>query len=207
MLLAGGIAVADISLGVVDGTTPAALAQVATLGTPPPDSEASAAPAEELSSEDSMLAYAACMRENGVETDDPQFDINGDLISKPTFDKGKVDEVFQAASEVCGDLLLALKPALDPALQAEQTENALRFAACMRDQGLDWPDPASDGSKFTGSEIKVDKGSPEFAAAFEVCGDELALDAAEGEGKSEWSRLAVIAKVTLKAHTSLGRHE
>ena len=185
MLLAGGIAVVDNGPDLIDGTTPAALAQVATLGTPPPDAEASAAPAEELSAEDSMLAYAACMRENGVETDDPQFDINGDLISKPTYDKGKEGETFQAASEACGDLLLALKPALDPALQAEQTENALRFAACMRDQGLDWPDPAPDGSKFAGSEVKVDKGSPEFAAAFEACGDELAVDAAEGEGKSD----------------------
>jgi hypothetical protein len=69
-----------------------------------------------------------------------------------------------------------MKPALDPALQAEQTEAALRFAACMRDQGLDWPDPAADGSKFAGSDVKVDKKSPEFQAAFEVCNEELAVE-------------------------------
>ena len=185
MLLAGGIAIVDSGLGTVDGTTPAARAQVATLGTPPPDAEASTAPTEELSAEDSMLAYTACMRENGVETDDPQFDVNGDLVSKPTFDRGKEDETFRAASEACGDLLLALKPALDPALQAEQTENALRFAACMRDQGLDWPDPAPDGSKFASADFKIDKVSPEFFAAFEVCDQELATDAIEESGKSD----------------------
>lgn len=180
-----GLVTVSTGLAVVDGTTPAALAQVATLGSPPPDAEASAAPIEELSAEDSMLAYAACMRENGVATEDPQFDINGNLISKPAFkaalDKSQGDETFLAASDICGDLLMALKPALDPALQAEQTESALRFAACMREQGLEWPDPAPDGSKFAGSDFKLDKKSPEFAATFEACSDELALDGAGGK--------------------------
>jgi hypothetical protein len=120
------------------------------------------------------------MREHGIETDDPQFDVNGNLVSKPAFKAalkpGEGDGDFAAAQAVCGDYLVAMKPALDPALQAEQTEAALRFAACMRDQGLDWPDPAADGSKFAGSDVKVDKKSPEFQAAFEVCNEELAVE-------------------------------
>ena len=51
-------------------------------------------------------------------------------------------------------------------------------AGCMRDQGLDWPDPAADGSKFAGSDVKIDKKSPEFQAAFEVCDEALAAEAA-----------------------------
>jgi hypothetical protein len=133
-----------------------------------------------LSAEDSLIAYAACMREHGIETDDPQFDVSGNLVSKPAFKaalkSGEGDETFAAAQADCGDYLVAMKPALDPALQAEQTEAALRFAACMRDQGLDWPDPAADGSKFAGSDVKVDKKSPEFQAAFEVCNEELAVE-------------------------------
>jgi hypothetical protein len=179
-LIAGGLALASIGLAAFAETTPTAKAQVATLGTPPPSPQASSTPAPELSAEDSLVAYAACMREHGIETDDPQFDVSGNLVSKPAFKaalkSGEGDETFAAAQADCGDYLVAMKPALDPALQAEQTEAALRFAACMRDQGLDWPDPAADGSKFAGSDVKVDKKSPEFQAAFEVCNEELAVE-------------------------------
>jgi len=187
MLIAGGLALAGIGLAAIAETTPTAQAQVATLGTPPPSPEASTTPTPEPSAEDSLLAYAACMREHGIETDDPQFDVNGNLVSKPAFKaalkSGEGDEAFAAAQADCGDHLVAMKPALDPALQAEQTEAALRFAACMRDQGLDWPDPAADGTKFAGSDVEIDKKSPEFHAAFEVCDDELAIEDASGAGQ------------------------
>ena len=187
MLIAGGLALASIGLAAVAETTPTAQAQVATLGTPPPSPQASTSPTPELSAEDSLIAYAACMREHGIETDDPRFDVNGNLVSKPAFKaalkSGEGDESFAAAQADCGDHLAAMKPALDPALQAEQTEAALRFAACMRDQGLDWPDPAGDGSKLAGSDVEFDKKSPEFQAAFEVCRDELAVEDASGAGQ------------------------
>jgi len=165
-----------------------ALAQVATLGSPPPEAEASsaAAAAEELSEHDAMLAYAECMRDNGVEVTDPVFDASGGLVGGLEFEGGKEaapkdakGKSFQVASEACGDFLVAFKPALDPALGAEQTEAALRFAVCMREQGLDWPDPAPDGTKFAGAEIKIDKKSAEFQAAYGVCDEALALDAVE----------------------------
>jgi hypothetical protein len=187
VLVAGGLALASIGLAAVAETTPTAEAQVATLGTPPPSPQASTTPTPESSAEDSLLAYAACMREHGIETDDPQFDVNGNLVSKPAFKavlkSGEGDEAFAAAQADCGHHLVAMKPALDLAQQAEQTEAALRFAACMRDQGLDWPDPAADGSKFAGSDVKIDKKSAEFQAAFEACGDELAVEAASGAGQ------------------------
>jgi hypothetical protein len=158
-----------------------ALAQVATLGSPPPVAEASLAPAEELSEHDAMLAYVECMRDNGVEVTDPIFDASGNLVDGLEFEGGKdaKSEDFQAASEACGDFLVAFKPAADPALEAEQTEAALHFAVCMREQGLDWPDPAPDGTKFAGAEIKIDKKSAEFQAAYGVCDEALALDAVE----------------------------
>jgi len=190
LLLAGSIAFAGVALSTFTGTGPGALAQVATLGTPPPDADpdASATPEPELDAEESLLAYASCMRDYGIETDDPQFDINGDLISKPDFKaamkKGQGGEAFTSAQEACGHLLMAVKPVLDLALQAEQTDKALAFAACMREQGLDWPDPAPDGTKFAGSAGEIDKQSPEFAAAFETCADELALGGEEGANDS-----------------------
>ncbi len=184
------LAVASITAVVVVAiAAPPTLAQVATLGSPPPDAEASTVPAEALGEQDTMLAWAECMRANGVEVTDPIFDASGAFIGglefEGTKDAGPKDaksEPFQAASEACSDFLVAFKPVADPALEAEQTEAALRFAACMREQGLDWPDPAPDGTKFAGSDIKTDKKSVEFQAAYEVCDDELAVEDEGGAG-------------------------
>lgn len=184
------LAVAGITAVVVVAVAaPPALAQVATLGSPPPEAEASPAPAEVLGEQDAMLAWAGCMRDNGVEVTDPVFDASGAFIGGLEFegakDAGPKDakgEGFQAASEACSDFLVAFKPAADPALEAEQTEAALRFAVCMREQGLDWPDPAPDGTKFAGSDDKTDKESAEFQAAYEVCDDELAVEDESGAG-------------------------
>ena len=97
-----------IALLLTASSTPAISAGVATLGTPPPEAESSPAPAEDLDEQDAMVA----------------------------------------------------------------------FAGCMRDEGIDWPDPASDGSKFAGTDGEIDKESPEVVAAFDVCSDELSLGAA-----------------------------
>jgi hypothetical protein len=168
----------------VCAATPA-LAQVATLGSPAPEPETSSAPTEVLSEQDAMLAYAQCLRDNGVEVTDPIFDAGGGMTGGLEFAGGKdagpkdeKDPSFQLATEACDEFLVAFKPAADPALAAEQTEAALRFAVCMREQGLDWPDPAPEGTDFAGADIKVDKESPEFMAAFEVCDAQLAVDAA-----------------------------
>ena len=138
-----------------------------------------------------MLAYAQCMRDNGVEVTDPVFDTSGGLVGGLEFEGGKdagpkdtKDEGFQAATKACSEVLVASKPAADPALHAEQTEAALRFAVCMREQGLDWPDPAPDGTKFAGAYIEIDKKSAEFQAAYEVCDDELAAE--DESGASKW---------------------
>jgi hypothetical protein len=167
-----------------------ALAQVATLGSPAPEAEATTAPAEGLGEQDAMLAYARCMRDSGVEVTDPVFDTAGGLVGGLKFEGGKdagpkdaKNETFQAATKACNEFFVAFKPAADPALQAEQTEAALRFAVCMRGQGLDWPDPAPDGTKFAGASIKIDKESAEFQAAYEVCDGQFAAE--DGSGASE----------------------
>ena len=180
--LAGAVIVAALT---VSGATPA-LAQVATLGSPAPETEASSAPTEALRAQDAMLAYAQCMRDSGVEVTDPVFDAGGNFAgglefagSKDAGPKDEKDPTFQLATEACDEFLVAFKPAADPALAAEQTEAALRFAVCMREQGLDWPDPAPEGSKFAGTDIKIDKKSPAFQSAFETCDAELAVGSAD----------------------------
>ena len=150
----------------------AASAQVATLGSPAPDaSTAPSSPAPDA--QQALLDWTACMREQGIDMDDPVFGLDGELSGGLGKDgKGaKVDakgEAYTAADEACADLLVAYKPPPDAQLLAEQAELRLDWAACMRRQGIDMPDPGPDGS-FSSYDWKIDLKAEAYTAADETC--------------------------------------
>jgi hypothetical protein len=60
---------------------------------------------------------------------------------------------------------------------AEQQENALKFAQCMRDNGVkDFPDPTEDGPLI---DVEGARSIPGFQAAMEKCRDLLAASAGD----------------------------
>ena len=87
----------------------------------------------EPSMEEAMLDYAACMRDNGVDMPDPE---GGGMTALPAVDPE--DEEMAAALEECEGLL----PVDENAPSEEEAfEYALRMTECMRENGLDVPDP------------------------------------------------------------------
>jgi hypothetical protein len=134
------IAVLGISLALLAtacGSGNSAKAQVASLGSTAGSSPPSTAAAN---TQDALLKYAACMRENGVNMDDPTFDAD----SNPTgggFGAGSgIDprsDAFQKAQTACGDLLqgVALGGGNRPDFSSVQTSLS-DYTACLRDQGL-----------------------------------------------------------------------
>lgn len=149
-----------------------ASAQVATLGSPEP--AASAPPASPApDGQQALLDWAACMREQGIDMDDPRFGLDGELAGGLGKDGegSKVDrksEDYGLALEVCSDLLDTFKAPPDAAAQAEQAETMLAWAACMRDEGVGLPDPNPDGS-FPSYDWKVDLKGDVYTAADEAC--------------------------------------
>lgn len=165
-----GLLVGAILLTALLGSV--ASAQVATLGTPA--SEASAAPSiPPADGQEALLAWAGCMREQGVEMDDPRFGVDGALVGGLGKDGigAKSDaegETYQSASEACSELLLAFKAPPDAAQQAERTEQLMVWADCMREQGVDVPDPGADGS-FADYDWKLDLKGDAYLAADQAC--------------------------------------
>ena len=165
-------------------------AQVATLATPDPDAPASAAPAEEVDGEEAILEFVACLRDNGLDLPDPQFGPEGPRFADPAV-MMSIDfrsSGFLDAMEACGDLLAALQPEVDPERQAEQTEQQLIFAECMRREGIDFPDPdpvrgfTMGAMRGADGELAIDPFSPDFQAAAEVCTAEIGLGVPRGRG-------------------------
>ena len=158
------------------------------------ESDDLAAVPEDLSDEERLLAFAGCMRENGVDFPDPVVEADGTVTFgfRPGGGAGGGDQGLQdvgrdpdlpAAQEACGDLLegLAFGPGQGGFDLIELQDTLLEFAQCMRDNGVDMGDPdlsrfgpgGNDDDQPGGPFGAIDVNDPDFAAAFEVCQQQL----------------------------------
>lgn len=126
--------------------------------------------------ETAALAYAECMREHGFDWPDPvQIDGGWDIRTPEGIDPDSTQ--FQAAQTECDQVYQAALPdenssPEDRALMEEQMEGMLEFAACMRDQGIDFPDPQFEGDAISGPAGPLDGDWESFDAAREICEEE-----------------------------------
>ena len=128
---------------------------------------------------DGPLKFAQCMRENGVDMADPKTDENGRVVIEgggPAED-ALGDPDFKKADAACRKFLQdALPPRMSEAEQKEFKDKALAHAKCMREQGVDFPDPRIGEGGEVSVEIGgngIDPDSPKFKEARKKCGDPL----------------------------------
>jgi hypothetical protein len=134
-------------------------------------------PAADRESGRAMLAYAQCMRDEGVDMPDPQFD--GGRVFQRGPEGNVAPEKMRNADEACRKHREAVKPPeLSDEQQQEMRDGALAHARCMRGQGLEnFPDPTFD--EDGGAQIRIGPGTgldpddPDFQAAEKACRDEL----------------------------------
>lgn len=115
-----------------------------------------------------MQAFVDCMRGNGVDLPDPDPNQPG-----LRFDRNEVDiedPAVQAALEACREHLP--NGGQPPPQDADSLAALGEFVACMRDNGVDMPDPAPDGSLQLPDGLSPE--SDEFQTAMEACREKLA---------------------------------
>ena len=133
---------------------------------------------EEITFEEGVLEFAQCMREEGINFPDPTFDIDGN----PQFDNLEIEneEEFERAFENCEDILRNALPEqfdLDPEVEAALVDASLEFSQCMRDQGIDFPDPKpGEFGFFAFRDADIDFTSEDVQEAFEICQPENPLE-------------------------------
>ena len=114
-----------------------------------------AATSREQKGRDAALAYTRCMRENGVDIPDPEPGQRG-LRLMPQ--KGTSPEKMETADKACRKHLEAIKPPdLSPEQEKKFQQAALAHSRCMREHGIDMPDPTFD--EDGGAQIRIGKGS------------------------------------------------
>jgi hypothetical protein len=102
--------------------------------------------ADSASLEDAALAFAQCMRENGVDMEDPAPGEGIRLQVTP-----ETEALVTAAQEICQPIMEQARAGQerDPAQEAENFDKLLQAAKCMRDKGYDFPDPEMDGGRIS----------------------------------------------------------
>ncbi len=132
------------------------------------------------------VKFAQCMRANGV-SQFPDPDASGALTIDGVINGSSLDPnsaTFQQALSACKDL----EPPgfMGPQRSPQQQEAALKFAQCMRDNGVpDFPDPLPDGPLIDTNRIPsagTDGGMSLLHAAMQKCSGFAAAAGVTGGG-------------------------
>jgi hypothetical protein len=128
-----------------------------------------------------LLAFAQCIREEGVEIPDPSMDPSGNMEFRPSeaFDPGDLEDLI-AAAETCRHHLDGVSLGFEDIDLAAVGDVLLEFSLCMRSNGFDMPDPdfsfldPGAGSIPSGGPFgDLDFDDPAFLDALEGCEDVL----------------------------------
>ncbi|MFI7633230.1 hypothetical protein [Nonomuraea sp. NPDC049400] len=141
-LLAGGCAQRDeqhpIAIAIA-GTPQAAAAKQAA---PKPS------PAGTVDPDDVLLKVAQCLRQNGIDVPDPGS--AEDKTWKYTGDPAKMEKALKACEKYTSQIP---NPLDDP----KTRDKLIQYARCMREQGIDMPDPPQVNSKLDPNDPKLQK--------------------------------------------------
>jgi hypothetical protein len=153
---------------------------IATASGAKPQVAASAAPSSSADREEALRQFAQCMRDNGVQMNDP--DPNGGGFGFGGGGGGQRggggfradfnDPNFQKAITECRSKLP--NGGAPPSLSPEQLDGLRAFAQCMRDHGVDMPDPDPNSPTLGFARGgRIDTNNPNFRTAMDACRDKL----------------------------------
>jgi hypothetical protein len=165
-------------------------AETATVSSSPTNDTGSVAsdPASPAAStgEDALLAFAECMRSEGIDMPDLQFNESGGLLEALEGVDVQSEE-FRAAEEVCRDLLQSAVQDLGGGdFDTTAIEDALlAFTDCLRGEGFDVGDIELGGGLASGEDSSTGTGGGQDGSAGQQQGAGGGLGAVLGGGGTE----------------------
>ncbi len=133
--------------------------------------------ADAASQEEAVMAFTVCLRDEGLDVDDPVVDDQGNLRPPRLREIESVDrETADAAFESCNEYLEDVTFGLESEDRTEREDELLAFASCARENGYDMPDPdfsteRAPGSGGGGPFGGLDREDPAFQTALAACSD------------------------------------
>lgn len=139
--------------------------KVASINGPKSSESAPPGAANAASDEEKHRAFTKCMREHGIDMKDSKpAGPGGEQMGEAIEIKPGEEEKMNAANEACRKLLPngGERPKLSP----EELDKQRNQAKCMREHGIDWPDPDDKGGTMNFDMSNQDK----MDAAMKACG-------------------------------------
>ncbi len=129
--------------------------------------------------EAAWLSFTECLREQGLEVQDPVVDSKG-IAQKPAPVEGSeaTKKELAEAYDLCSGLIEGVTLEKNEGDQTEYVDGLLELAACLRGQGIDVDDPdvsADKPGEALATTLKKDWDSPAMQKAREVCEVEAAF--------------------------------
>ncbi len=129
--------------------------------------------------EQAVLELTACLRDNGLDIEDPGVDADGNVDFGDFGDFSDIDqEVAEQALNECREYLEGVTLGFQNFDLTSIEDGLLDYAECMRSNGYDLPDPNFDLNAFFGDNGgegpqgpfgELDPSDPAFAAANAEC--------------------------------------
>ena len=139
--------------------------KVASVNSPSPSSSGSRPKGANLdpADEDKLREFAKCMRDNGIDMPDPQ---GGAMRAIPMGEGVDVDKMTKA-NDACKKLLPNGGEYKEPS--QEEKDKMREQAKCMREHGIDMPDPDFTG-EGKGQTLDLSDDTKKFEEAAKACG-------------------------------------
>jgi pyruvate/2-oxoglutarate dehydrogenase complex dihydrolipoamide acyltransferase (E2) component len=117
--------------------------------------------------------FAQCMREHGVDMPDPKVSGGKGMITIGGRGAPQDQQKLDAAQKACQHFIAAVVQGgardLDPAQEKKLRDRALKFAKCMREHGVNMPDPQFQSGGKVQQKIDANPNDPKFQAAQQAC--------------------------------------
>lgn len=127
--------------------------------------------------EEARLAFMDCLRDKGVDVqiapDGRGMAIRSEALSARAGSSAGPGGRTEDALGECRKQTGWAPPEPSEAEKVEMRDRALRFARCMREHGVDMPDPSPDGLMT----LRANPGSPTFRSAQRACDDGMGIPA------------------------------
>ena len=133
-----------------------------------------------LESENALLEFTQCLRDQGLDVDDPELDADGEF--RFTMPIGEFMERMnstesRAALDACQQYLAGVTQQFGGFDRTDIEDRLLAYAECMRQNGYDMGDPDLSGGfqlnpepgEAPGAFGNIDTDDPAFQAANDVC--------------------------------------
>jgi hypothetical protein len=116
------------------------------------------------------IGFSQCMRDRGHELPDPSFNEDGLPIFNEPERQNEENPAYESDRRECRTPLNDAMVAAGVPNQKGTPDQWLAFARCMRQNGVDMPDPTAD-NRFTIDGALYD--SPAWEPAAQACGEQL----------------------------------